>query len=145
MAVIARKAVGGMAMLALFTLSLRADRAADVLARVNYVATSLTAGNAADAMSPFDKSFANYQKLSDYFDGLTNAFQLVNEVDVTDEQDSETETKLTVNWTLTLTDLKTNYTNRRTAELTVRLALKNGKWRITDISPIDLFNPQQKN
>ena len=95
-------------------------------------------------MSPFDKSFKDYEKLGSYFDGLTNAFQLVNEVKVADEEDTETETKLTVDWTMTLTDLGLGYTEHRTGEINVRLVLKNGKWQIVDFSPIEMFNPQQK-
>ena len=95
-------------------------------------------------MTPFDKSFPKYEKLSDYFVGLASAFQIDNEVSVTDEEDTDTETKLTVNWTLTLTNLVTNYTERRTADINVRLVLKSGTWKIVDFTPIDMFNPQQK-
>lgn len=122
---------------------LRADRAADVRAQISDIATALTAGNPADAMAPFDKSFPNYEKLSNYFQGL-NGFQVDNEVDVIDEQDTDTETKLTVSWTLTLSDLGTDVTERRTGDINVRLVLKDGKWKIVDFSPISLFNPQQK-
>lgn len=133
-----------LALLGIFTAPSRADRAADVLAQLNHVATALTDGNALDAMSPFDKSFADYEKLSNYFAGLTSAFQVINEVKVEDEQDTETETKLTVSWTLTLTDLGTGYSEQRSGEINVRLILKDGKWKIVDFSPIDLFNPAQK-
>lgn len=122
---------------------LEADRSADVRTQISYVATALTSGNAADAMSPFEKSFSDYEKLSNYFQGL-NAFQVGNEVDVVDEQDTDTDTKLTVKWTLTLTDSGTNATERRTADINVRLVLREGKWKIVDFSPISLFNPQQK-
>lgn len=119
------------------------DRAADVRASVSYVATALTSGNASDAMTPFDKSFPNYEKLSNYFQGLS-AYQINNEVNVLDEQDTDTDSKVVVNWTLTLTDLGTDATERRVGEIHVHLALKGGKWKIVDFSPISLFNPQQK-
>jgi hypothetical protein len=35
-------------------------------------------------------------------------------------------------------------TQRRSGEIHVRLALQDGKWKIVDFSPIDLFNPQSK-
>ncbi len=124
--------------------SLRADRAADIRAQLSYVATSLTAGNATDAMGPFDKSFSNYNKLSSYFQGLSAAFQVDNEVDVIDEQDMDASSNLTITWTLTLTDLGTDATERRTQDINVRLVLKDGKWKIVDFSPISLFNPQHK-
>ena len=112
--------------------------------QLEVIAAALTAGNPAEAISPFDKSFANYDKLSNYFGGLTSAFQIVNEVDVTDETDSAAETKVTVNWTITLSDLATNYTERRMGEINVRLVRKNGKWKIADFTPINIFDPQPK-
>ena len=121
---------------------LQADRAADVRSEISYIATALSSGNPADAMTPFDKSFANYDKLGSYFQGLT-AFQVENEIDITDEQDTETDTKLTVNWSLTLTDLGNDSTEQRSGDINVRLVLRDGKWKIVDFSPISLFNPQQ--
>ena len=122
--------------------ALRADRA-DVRAQISSVATALSAGNPADAMAPFDKSFPNYEKLAEYFQGLV-AYNVENEVDVTDEQDTDTDTKLTVSWTLTLTDLGTNSTESHTGDVNIRLLKKDGKWKIVDFSPINFFNPQQK-
>jgi hypothetical protein len=121
---------------------LYADRAADVLAKINYVATALAAGNPVDAMAPFDKSFAKYVKLRDYFAGLTDSSQVINEVDVVEEQDSSAESNVIVEWTLTLINKTTLQTDRRSAKIHLRLMLENGEWKIADLSPIDLFNPQ---
>jgi len=131
-------------MLSLSVLPLHADRPGDVLATINYVATALAGDNAADAMTPFDKSFVNYSKLRDYFLGLTDSSQIVNEVDVNDEQDFENESNVTAGWTLTLTNKTTLQTERRSGEIHIRLALESGKFKIVDFSPIDLFNPQPK-
>lgn len=92
-------------------------------------------------MTPFDKSYANYDRLRNFFDGLTHAFQIVNEIDISDEQDEKTQISLTVHWTLTLTDLQTNYTESRAADLDIKLVLLKGKWKIADLQPIDFFNP----
>jgi len=116
-----------LAMLTLPALPLHADRPGDVLATINYVATALASDNAVDAMAPFDKSFANYAKLRDYFSGLTESSQLVNEVDLTDEQDSDTQSSVTVDWTLTLTNKTTLQTERRSGEIDIRLTLQGGK------------------
>lgn len=121
----------------------RADQAGDVRSQLEVVATALSAGNPANAMSPFDKSYANYDKLSGYFDGLTSAFRIVNEIDVVDEEDSAPETKVTVHWTITLTDLGMNYTVRRECDINARLVPERGKWKIVDFGPIWVFDPQQ--
>ena len=127
----------------MMALPIYADRADDIRAQVSYVGTALSSGNATDAMTPFDKSFPNYEKLRNYFQGLT-AFQVANEMDFIEEDDSETNAKLTVNWTLTLTDLATNATERRTSDINIELVRKDGKWKIIDFAPIAFFDPQQK-
>ncbi len=129
---------------------LRADRASDVRAPITYVASALGSGNPSDALGPFDKSCKDYQQLRDYFQGLTTAFDVTSEVEILDEQDEEAETKLLVNWTLTLTNARSasdsmaSSSDRRSANITIRLARKKGKWKIVDFSPIDVFNPQGK-
>jgi hypothetical protein len=116
-------------------------QSADARRCIGSVATALTAGDPADAMSNFDKSFAGYEKLSSYFAALTSSFELGNEIDVTDEQDSATETKLTVHWALSLTGVESRHAETRSGDLNVRLVRKGGKWKIVDFSPIELFNP----
>ena len=72
------------------------------------------------------------------------AFQVESEIEFVEENDTETDTKLVVNWTLTLTDSGTDATDRRTGDIDVRLVPKDGKWKIVEFSPISLFNPQKK-
>ena len=129
---------------------LHADRAADVRAQVSYVASALGNGNSTDALGPFDKSYKDYEKLKDYFQALTTGFEVTSEVEVLDEQDEETETKLLVNWTLTLTntqaatDLTAGSSERRSANINIRLVPQKSKWKIVDLSPVEFFNPQGK-
>ena len=138
MAAIARRAV-----LALFATSFAAtaDQPRDVLQVIHYVASALADGNPSDAMVPFDKSFSKYAKLRDYFDGLTNAFQISSEVDVTEEQDSDQNTNLTLQWQLTLTDRANNANIHRSAEIHAQVRRVNGKWKIVDFTPVDFFSP----
>ncbi|MBV9301539.1 MAG: hypothetical protein JOY62_17320 [Acidobacteriaceae bacterium] len=126
----------------MLALPLTADRADDILASLNYVATALADENPDDAMARFDKSFVNYSKLRDYFAALTISSQVVSEIDIADEQDSGSESKATVEWTLSLTNKTTLETERRTGEIQVRLVSEKGKWKIVDFSPIELFNPR---
>jgi hypothetical protein len=131
-------------------LPLRADRAADVRAQISYVASALASGNPSDALGPFDKSCKDYQKLKDYFQALTTGFEITSEVEILDEQDEEAETKLLVNWTLTLanprgaSDLNASSSERRSADINIRLVPQKGKWKIVDLSPVEFFNPQGK-
>jgi hypothetical protein len=136
--------IAALALFGVSALPRDANRPANVLATINHVATALAGDNAADAMMPFDKSFPKYGKLRDYFLGLTDSSQLVNEVDLVDEQDSDTQSNVTLEWTVTLTNKTTLQTERRSGEIHAHLKLEDGKWKIVDFSPIDLFNPQPK-
>ncbi|MBV9674799.1 MAG: hypothetical protein JO185_00580 [Acidobacteriaceae bacterium] len=143
-----KRALGSLLILLLAgTLPLRADREADVRAQITYVASALGSGNPSDALSPFDKSYKDYGKLRDYFQALTNGFDVTSEVEILDEQDEEGETKLLVNWTLTLsnsraaTDLTASTSEHRSANINIRLVPQKGKWKIVDFSPIGIFNP----
>ena len=123
---------------------LRADQTADVRSQVEAIARGLSAGDPAAAMSPFDKSYAHYDKLSDDFGGLTAAFDIVNNIDVVDEEDTAADSKLSVHWTITLSDLQSHFTEQRAGDINVRLVLKDRKWKIVEFSPIDVFDPQPK-
>jgi hypothetical protein len=136
--------IAAVALMNLSALPRDGDCRPSVLATINHVATALAGDNASDAMTPFDKSFTKYTELRDYFSGLTDSSQLVNEVDVIDEQNFGTESSVTVEWTLTLTNKATRQIERRSGEIHIRLRPEEGKWKIVDFSPIDLFNPQPK-
>lgn len=116
-------------------------QSAQARAVLGSVADALTAGNAADAIAHFDKAFPKYDALSNDLNGLVNAFYISSEIEVLDEDDAPAETKLTVRWAITLTDLQSYYTEDRSAELAVRLVRKGEKWRIVGLSPISLFDP----
>jgi hypothetical protein len=143
MAAIAHSFVSVAALLIISHLA-EADQGQDVLEPINHITTALADGNPSDAMAPFDKSFAGYDKLRDYFRALTSAFSITNEATVIDEEDAPAETKLTLQWTLSLTNQTNNQTDSRTSEVEVRMALKEGKWKVVDLSPIDMFDPQAK-
>jgi hypothetical protein len=108
---------------------LRADPASDLRSQLDGIARGLSAGDPAAAIAPFDKSLPDYDKLSSYFGGLTQAFNIVNELDVTDEQDSTAEVKATVRWTITLSDVGSNFTERRTGDMEDRRIRSNRRLR----------------
>ena len=127
----------------LFPVLARPDQASDLRTILQRIATGLTDENPADALKPFDRSFSGYNKLSDYFNGLTASYQITNEVNVVDEQDSSDQTTATVDWTITLGD-KTNpgVQDSRYRQIQVRMIREKKHWKIIEFSPIDLFDPQ---
>ena len=140
MAVIGRK----LSILLFFGACIRgyaADPSAAARAQVSAVAQALSAGDATGAMAHFAKSYPDYDKLKRYFEGLA-AFQVENQLQVTDENDSDKGVDLAVTWDITLTGLGSDESRRRTGEIHVSVARVDGKWRIAGFTPIDLFNPQ---
>jgi hypothetical protein len=122
-------------------ISLRADTEDDLRRQINTIATSLTAGDATSALTPFSKDWRDYETLHDYFTGLTGAFSISNEVDMLEEEDTDTEASAKLRWAITLSDPQTNFSEHRAAELSVRFKLTEGKWKIIEFKPIDIFRP----
>lgn len=123
-------------------LLLRADHSAGVRAQISHIADALSSGDPGDAMKPFDKSFPDYGKLRGYFQALSG-FQIESEIEFIDEEDTENESKVTIDWALTFTDPASNATERREGEINLRLVRQGDKWKIIAFSPITLFNPQK--
>ena len=146
MAVIERRRSSSLIAIALLCTALpsRADRASDVRSEVAYVASALASGNPTDALTRFDKSMPDYDKLRDYFDGLTSSYDIASEVEVAEEEDGETETTLKVNWSLTLSDRVNSNSTRQTTEATMRWKQIKKKWRIVSFTPVEMFNPQRR-
>ena len=142
MAVIERRTALFVMLFAIASAGLRADQATELRARLGNVANALSAGNAAEAMAPFSKSFKDYEKLRRYFTGLTDAFAIENEVDVLEEPgEANASPVLTVRWAITLANRDTQYSNHRAGEIRVRFAREKDKWQIVEFGPLDLFDP----
>jgi hypothetical protein len=118
-----------------------ADASSSARGQIAAVAEALTSGDAEEAISHFSKSLPDYLNLRHYFEGLT-AFSLENEVNVTDEEDSDRGVDLTITWTVTFTGLTTDQTRQRSSEIHATVAQENSKWRIVKFAPIEVFNPQ---
>ena len=128
-------------LLAATAFATQADQAQDVLRAVSRISTALTDNNPSDAMTPFDKSTPGYTTLESEFASLTNAYSIANEIQVLDEGDSPTETRLTLRWSLNLTNVQSSASTRKTSEVHVRLRLEKKKWKIVEFSPVDFFMP----
>lgn len=125
----------------LFASLAAADQPRDVLDAINHLSSALASGDPADAMTPFDRNMAGYDTLQDYFVGLTSSYQITNEAEVIDEQDSPSESELTLRWAVILTGRQSNVTTRKAAEVHVKLRLFKRQWKIVEFTPIDIFTP----
>ncbi|SRR5579883_1966540 len=140
MAAIVRRLICTVAIAQLVFLS-RAGESSAALAQINRVAESLSENNPAEAMAPFDTSYPDYEKLQNYFDGLTAAYQITSEATVLDQEESPSTVKFTLQWTITLTQTNTPLYKQRTSKIEAILVKKQGKWRIVKFSPIEIFDP----
>lgn len=123
-------------------LPLKADRAADVRAQLAYVASALASQNPTDALTVFDKTMPAYDRLLDYFSALTNSYEIVSEIEVVDEDDTEAESTVKTNWTLQVSDRATETNVRHTYNAAIRFRLVKGKWKIVSFAPVQMFDPQ---
>ena len=110
--------------------------------QLSHVASALAAGNPSDAITPFDRSFDGYSQLSDDFTGLTNAYRIVNEIEVRDEEIQNGEATFLVHWVMTLSDFENQNSEIRTEDVTVKLKLKKYEWHIVGFSPLEFFDPE---
>jgi hypothetical protein len=125
----------------LATVPVAAQREKAIETQIARVGTALSSRNAEEAMIPFDKSFADYSRLNDYFAALTDAYSLTNEVDILDEEISDHEATVTVHWIMVLSDLHSGLSETREQDLTVKLSMKKSDWKIVSITPLEFFDP----
>ncbi len=93
-------------------------------------------------MSWFDKRCADYDKLTDDFTALADAYYVENEVDFKDEDIQPASATITVDWRMTLNTRQTGFTKNRKADITFKLLREGKQWRITSLSTIGIFDPQ---
>lgn len=120
-----------------------ADQPQDILQVVNRVTTALTASEPAEAIAPFDKSFTGYAQLVADFSNLTSAYSISNEADVIDETDTEGDTRITLDWRLTLQNNDLGQSRQRRERVTLHLIRKGKHWTIVDLAPLSFFDPQR--
>ena len=119
-----------------------ADDSADIHSEIAGAATALSNGEPALAMSAFSKSYADYDKLSAYFDQLTGAYRIENQIDFTDEDVQTATASVTLHWAMTLATRDSGFTDNRNADITLKLTRQGKHWRITEFGPIKIFDPQ---
>ena len=124
-----------------WSVPLCADDAADIHAAIGSVATALSSGDPAQAMSAFSKSCGDYGKLSELFDALTGAYSVENQIGFTDEEVTSSSATVKVNWAMTLTAHDATSTKNRNADLTIKVAREGKQWRIIAVDPIAIFDP----
>jgi hypothetical protein len=99
----------------------RADDSADIHVVVGAVATALSSGDPALAISPFSKKCPDYDTLNNDFQALTGAYSLVSQISFTDEQVTAPAATVTVHWALTLSTRQTGFSTTRNEVVLIKL------------------------
>lgn len=120
--------------------ALRADDLAEMHSVIGDMATALSNGDAALAISSVSKKCADYEKLSDDFGRLAVAYHIVNQIGFTDE-DVEKATVM-VHWSMTLETRDAAFAVNREADLTLKFVREGKHWRIISIEPMKIFEGQ---
>ncbi len=111
------------------------------LKTISDLASSLSEGNPAGAMSTFDKSIPNYQTISNNIYALTAQADISCSIDPVDQNGNEVE----VDWFLMLQSKEEHGTTER-RQMTVKLTIvKAGKnYKITAITPASILDPPKQ-
>jgi len=102
------------------------------------LASSLSEGNPAGAMSAFDKSLPNYQTISNNIYAMTSQADITCSIDPVDQNGNDVE----VDWFLMLRSKEDQGPTER-RQMTVKLTVvKAGKsYKITAINPATILDP----
>lgn len=138
MAAIARKLVP---LLLILCSAAWTDQSADIHAAIGAMADALSDGDSALAIASLSKSGADYQKLSDDFNALAQAYAIHNSIGFVDEDLTDKSATITVQWDMNLTRVQGYLSNNRSSQLVIKLALDNKNWRVREISPNKFFDP----
>ncbi len=118
-----------------------ADSSAEIRGVLGDMANALSDGDPALAVTSLSQSCVDYQKLNDDFHGLADAYAIHNNIAIGEEDITATSASLSVQWNMNLTPVQGTLSTNRSAELTIKLALEGKHWRITEISPNQIFDP----
>jgi hypothetical protein len=105
---------------------------------------ALQAGNATSFLARFDRSeFLDYARLSSYVAALTEQSEIASSIDVTEIAPGEDGYQLRVDWLLQLTLTSSpGPIESRQQSVTMQIARRGKKWKITRLEPVDFFRPQ---
>jgi len=124
------------------TVCLAADPAGEVLDLFTNLAGSLSAGNAVDFLSKFDKKMPGYGKLSQNVTALTRQADIESFVDLVRNEGDDQKREVEANWKMRLkVGNDATATPGRQQVLKCRVEKQGKNWKITALEPVDFFAP----
>jgi hypothetical protein len=125
-------------MTALLAFLLLVQQQPESLKVLSMLASSLSEGNAAGAVSVLDKNMPGYQKLSDNIFALTSQADLSCSIDPVEQNGDQLE----VEWFLLVRSKEENGpTERRQMNVKVTVGKVGKSWKITGLAPASILDP----
>ena len=119
-----------------------ADPAREVFDLVADAAGSLSAGDAAGFLRAFDRNMSTYAKLRQNVTGLLALGDVQSSIEPLEDAGDDRRRTVQFQWTLRiLRGQAATATVRREQAVKCTVEKQSGKWRITEIEPVDFFAP----
>ena len=119
-----------------------ADAGREVLELVADAAGSLSAGDAAGFLRAFDRNMPGYAKLRENVAGLVALGEVQSSIDPLEDAGDERKRMVQFQWTLRiLRGQAATASVRREQVVKCTVEKVSGKWRVTELEPVDFFAP----
>ena len=106
------------------------------------LSASLSTNNASGALSVLDKQMPGYSGIEGNIEALTSQDDIATTIDVVSDDETAGVHKLDLDWFLQLTSrTNSNQLERRRVRVRVEMRQIKGKWKITAIEPVSIFDP----
>ena len=129
-------------LLALAAACLRADASDEVFDLFRQLASALSAGNAVDFMRYFDPHMPQYDLLRSYVAALCDQSEVTCSIAISAESGDERTRSVTLDWLMQIaSNAAGGGVTRRHEAVSCSLRKEGKRWKITALSPVQLFAP----
>jgi hypothetical protein len=118
-----------------------ADAGRDAAAVISNLAASLTAGNAQEFLSAFDRAMPGYEKLRANVTALVRAGETQSYIDIVKNEGDDRARTIEMAWELRVQREGDTAPSRREARVTCKLEKQGKKWRIVGMEPVEWLGP----
>jgi hypothetical protein len=117
------------------------DAERDAAAVISNLAASLTAGNAQEFLSAFDRAMPGYDKLRANVTALVRVGETQSYIDIARNEGDDRARTIEMTWELRVQREGEAVASRRETRITCKLEKQGKKWRITGMEPVEWLGP----
>jgi hypothetical protein len=106
------------------------------------LATALTENDADEALGYFDAHMRSYPDIEEKLEALSDQADISCAIDVVTDTEADGVHKLDLDWFMQLkSQIDDSQLERRRVRVQVEMRQIKGVWKITDLSPVSIFDP----